>query len=119
MLALESEAAFTQARAELARAGEGGRDDAISEALDRATAAPLAVAGTAVEIAEMARAVADAADPNLRAEAVAAAVLCEAVCATCAHLVEINLINRTLEPMQSEASGYAGRAAAIRAALTK
>jgi hypothetical protein len=54
----------------------------------------------------------------LRAEAVSVAILCEAVCAVCAHLVEINLINASWEAVQSEARGYATQTAAHRAALT-
>ncbi|MEA2126488.1 MAG: Formiminotransferase-cyclodeaminase [Solirubrobacteraceae bacterium] len=114
----ESEAAFGAAWDELARAGEGGRDEALGGAMDRATAAPLAVAGTAAEIAELARASVDQVAPIVRAEAVAAAVLAEAICTICAHLVEINLVSGNLVPVQEEARGYVGRAAAARAALT-
>jgi hypothetical protein len=113
----DSEAAFLSARAELARAGEGGRDEPIADALDVATATPLAVASTAADIAQLAHESVDHVDPMLRAELVAAAVLCDAVCTVCAHLVEINLVNAGLAAVQDEARAYAAQTAAHRAAL--
>lgn len=117
-LSQDAEAAFYTARAELSRAGEGDRNEPIADAMDLATATPLAIAGTAADIAQLAKEAADKVDPMLRAECVAAAVLCEAVTGICQHLVEINLVNANLAPVQSEARVYAARAAADRKALT-
>jgi formiminotetrahydrofolate cyclodeaminase len=116
-LAILAEAAFGDAWDELSRAGAGGRDEELGGAMDRATAVPLEIASLAVQVAEIAVTAADRVAPILRAECVAATVLAESVCAVCAHLVKINLINANLTPVQEEARGYAGRAARARDAL--
>ena len=67
------------------------RDWMLSSSLDRAAALPLAVAEAASCVAELASVVADAGDPQWRADAAAAAMLALGATRAAAHLVEVNL----------------------------
>jgi methenyltetrahydrofolate cyclohydrolase len=86
--------AYADALATL-RAPAGGsqeaRDAEIGAALSRAADVPLAIAVTAADVADLAAAVAENGNPNLRADAAAAAVLAEAGARAAANLVAINL----------------------------
>lgn len=67
------------------------RDAEIGAALSRAADVPLAIAATAADVATLAAAVAENGNPNLRADAAAAAVLAEAGARVAANLVAVNL----------------------------
>ena len=66
-------------------------DAAIGVALEHAADAPLQIAETAAETAQLAAAVAERCDPSLQGDAVAGALLAEAATRAAANLVAINL----------------------------
>lgn len=68
-----------------------GPNHAMADALARAADVPLAIAGAAVEVAELAAFVAGRGDPDRRPDAQAAAVLARAAAEAAAGLVEVNL----------------------------
>jgi formiminotetrahydrofolate cyclodeaminase len=70
------------------------RDAALGRALSRAADVPLAIAEAALDIASLAAEVAERGNPNLRGDAVTAALLAEAAVRATANLVEINLATR-------------------------
>ena len=67
------------------------RNAAIANALGRAADIPLAIARDAADVALLAALVAENGNANLRADAVAGALLAEAAAKAAAHLVAINL----------------------------
>lgn len=67
------------------------RNKTIGNALARAAEIPLEIAGQAAQVAELAALVAEHGNPNLRGDAVAAALLASAAARAAANLVEINL----------------------------
>jgi methenyltetrahydrofolate cyclohydrolase len=67
------------------------RDRRIEEALDHASEAPREIAALAAEAAALARRVAEASKPSVRADALAAATLADAAERTAISLVETNL----------------------------
>jgi formiminotetrahydrofolate cyclodeaminase len=67
------------------------RDEAIARALSRAAGIPLQIGEAASDVSTLAAAVAEHGEPNLRADAAAAALLSEAGARAAATLVEINL----------------------------
>jgi formiminotetrahydrofolate cyclodeaminase len=67
------------------------RNTLIGETLSRAADAPLQIAETAVDVAELAAEIAVCGNPNLRGDAAAAAILATAAARVAANLVEINL----------------------------
>jgi methenyltetrahydrofolate cyclohydrolase len=98
-LVQESAEAYEQAVERLR--GTGVTDDApeardweLGVALERAAAAPLAVAEVAADVAELAGVVTEQCDPMVRGDAVAALLLAQASVRIGAHLVEINLATR-------------------------
>jgi formiminotetrahydrofolate cyclodeaminase len=70
------------------------RDAAIGDALSRAADVPLAIAEAALDVASLAADLAERGNPNLRGDAVTAALLSEAAVRATANLVEINLTTR-------------------------
>jgi formiminotetrahydrofolate cyclodeaminase len=70
------------------------RDAALGRALSRAADVPLAIAEAALDVAGLAAEVAERGNPNLRGDAVTAALLAEAAVRATANLVEINLATR-------------------------
>jgi formiminotetrahydrofolate cyclodeaminase len=80
---------------ELLRAPKGAdpeeRDRALGEALSRAAAVPLEIAGAAADVALLGAEIAERGNPNLRGDAAAAAILGEAAARMAANLVVINL----------------------------
>ena len=70
------------------------RDAAIGDALSRAADVPLAIAEAAHDVALLAALLAERGNPNLRGDAVTAALLAEAAVRSTANLVEINLATR-------------------------
>jgi methenyltetrahydrofolate cyclohydrolase len=68
-----------------------GRQQAVADALSAAADVPLAVAETASQVARLAARLAEQGNPNLRGDAVTAALLAEAGARAAAALVEINL----------------------------
>ena len=67
------------------------RNTLIGDTLSRAADAPLRIAETAADVAELGATLAEEGNPNLRGDAAAAAVLSEAAARAAANLVEINL----------------------------
>lgn len=96
-----------------ARGGPG-----YNEALSRAADIPLAMAEAAAEVAEVAAELAARGNPNLRGDAVTAALLAEASARAAANLVEINLAERNGDRRIDRARELASAAgAAARRAL--
>lgn len=97
-----------------ARGGPG-----YGEALSRAADAPLAVVEAAAGVAELAAELAARGNPNLRGDAVTAALLAEASARAAANLVEINLAGRNGDRRVDRAQELASAAgAAARRALS-
>jgi formiminotetrahydrofolate cyclodeaminase len=69
----------------------GARDAALGEALSRAADVPLAIAESALDVSSLGAELAERGNPNLRGDAVTAALLAEAAIRATANLVEINL----------------------------
>ena len=67
------------------------RNTLIGDTLSRAADAPLRIAETAADVAELGATLAEEGNPNLRGDAAAAAILSEAAARAAANLVEINL----------------------------
>jgi formiminotetrahydrofolate cyclodeaminase len=67
------------------------RDFALGNALDRAAAAPLAIAEACADVVLLARGLAERIDPGLGPDLEAAALLANGAARAAAHLVEINL----------------------------
>ena len=86
----------------------------IDEALGEASAAPLAIAEAASEVAELGAGIAAGSGRAVRGDALAGVLLAEAAAAAAAALVEINLAGRTGADELSRAREAATRAAAAR-----
>ena len=84
----EARAAFP---ADEPEASDPRRDFAFGKVLDRAAAAPLAIAEACADVAVLARSLADRIDPGFGADLEAAARLAGGAAKAAAHLVEINL----------------------------
>src|SRR4051812_47147364 len=114
--AAEAAAALGGARAELA-----GReaDVRLAGALERALAAPLAIAELGADVAALAVAVHEHAHPDVEPEAVAAAVLGAAAARIAAHLVAVNLSTLPRSPELARARDAARRADAACAGLSR
>jgi formiminotetrahydrofolate cyclodeaminase len=67
------------------------RDALIGETLSRAADAPLEIAETANDVADLAAEIARLGNPNLRSDAASAAVLAAAAARVAGNLVEVNL----------------------------
>jgi len=93
----------------------GARNDVIGASLERAAAIPLAVTAAAANVADLAAFVAEEADPRLRPDAAAAALLALGAARAAAHLVEINLGVRELDERRLQAQRLAADAAAAAA----
>ncbi len=96
-LAQDNSLAYHDARVALAggSASAGGaaqRDWAIGRAVAAAADPPLALAGTADDVAQLALALAGHGAAEVRADCVAAAQLAAGAAASAAHLVEVNLV---------------------------
>jgi methenyltetrahydrofolate cyclohydrolase len=99
----------------IAARGEPGYDEALSRAAD----VPLAIVEAAADIAELAAELAAQGNPNLRGDAVTAALLAEASARAAANLVEINLAERDGDRRIDRAQELASAAgAAARRTLT-
>jgi formiminotetrahydrofolate cyclodeaminase len=116
----ERAAPLAQADAEAYEAVIAARGGpAYDEALSRAADIPLAMAEAAAEVAEVAAELAARGNPNLRGDAVTAALLAEASARAAANLVEINLAERNGDRRVDRARELASAAgAAARRALT-
>jgi formiminotetrahydrofolate cyclodeaminase len=68
------------------------RDIAFARVLDRAAAAPLAIAEACADVTILGRSLADRLDPVLGADLEAAARLASGAAKAAAHLVEVNLV---------------------------
>lgn len=90
-LAITNAKVYAEALALLDDPAAEDRNRRLGLALERAAEVPLQIAGTAADVAALARDVAAECAPEVRAEAVGAAVLAKAAAETCAHLVAINL----------------------------
>jgi formiminotetrahydrofolate cyclodeaminase len=85
----EARAAFPTAEPE---ASDPRRDFALGKVLDRAAAAPLAIAEACADVADLARALAERVDPAFAPDLEAAARLAGGAAKAAAHLVEVNLV---------------------------
>jgi formiminotetrahydrofolate cyclodeaminase len=74
--------------------GPDRRDEALGAALSLAADVPLAIAEAALDVATLAAELTERGNPNLRGDAVTAALLAEAAVRATANLVEINLGTR-------------------------
>jgi hypothetical protein len=97
VVALSTQNAVSYSRArELLRGGSaapaGDRDRELGDAVAAAAGPPLALAGCAADVAQLAAEVAERGVPELRADLVVAAMLAAAAAAAAAHLVEVNLV---------------------------
>jgi formiminotetrahydrofolate cyclodeaminase len=99
----------------IAARGEPGYDEALSRAAD----VPLAIVEAAADVAKLAAELAAQGNPNLRGDAVTAALLAEASARAAANLVEINLAERDGDRRIDRAQELASAAgAAARRTLT-
>lgn len=96
--------------------GDPGRDQAVAEATERAAAVPLEIAAAAAEVAGLAATLSEQGNPNLRDDAVSAALFAEAAARATANLVAANL-GRDDDARVMQAHGYAADAsgAAVKA----
>jgi formiminotetrahydrofolate cyclodeaminase len=94
-LAEEDEEALAAARAAFPdaepEASDPRRDFAFGKVLDRAAAAPLAIAEACADVVVLARSLAERIDPAVGPDLEAAALLAAGAARAAAHLVEINL----------------------------
>ena len=88
-LAQEDSAAYTAATLRLI--DRAGRDFELGRALDRAAAAPLRIAETAADVAELAAALVDHVVPEAQPDLAGAALIAEGAARAAAHLVGANL----------------------------
>jgi methenyltetrahydrofolate cyclohydrolase len=88
------------------------RDFHLGRTLARAADAPLAISETACDVAMLAQVVADRGEPDVRADAAAAAMLAHAAARAAAHLVEVNLAASTGDERVARAHDLASTAAA-------
>jgi methenyltetrahydrofolate cyclohydrolase len=93
---------------------DAGREERVTEALARAADPPLAVAECAAETAELAAAVAQGGNPNLRGDALTGALLAEAAALAAARLVETNLASAPGDARVQRGRDLARRALAAR-----
>jgi formiminotetrahydrofolate cyclodeaminase len=93
---------------------DAGRNERMREALSGAADAPLSIAEGASEAAELAAAVAYGGNPNLRGDALTAALLAEAAALAAARLVEINLASAPGDARVERGRELARRALAAR-----
>jgi len=115
-LGLANEAAYREARAalagELPSAPAETRDHLLGEILERAAAAPLALAGAAADTAMLGALVAAHAPGQAAADAIAAAAIATGVARAATHLVAINLATRAGDARLTEARREVRRASA-------
>jgi methenyltetrahydrofolate cyclohydrolase len=97
-----------------ARAGDG-----LGDALSRACAAPMQVAEIGAEVAGLAAAVATNGNPNVRGDAIAAALLAAAGTRTAAALVRINLTGAEGDARPARAEQLAAEADRLAATAEK
>jgi formiminotetrahydrofolate cyclodeaminase len=83
--------AALRARGSAAADGPGQAPPDLAAALSQASAVPMEVAGIGAEVAALAAAIAAGGNPNVRGDAIAAALLAAAGARTAATLVRINL----------------------------
>jgi formiminotetrahydrofolate cyclodeaminase len=107
----EAYAAALGARERAAALKPERRDWEIGRAFAAAAAPPLELARAAVDIAELAAELAQAGDPRIRADALAAASLGAAVAHGAAALVAVNLTTTARDPRLAEAQQLAEAAA--------
>ena len=91
------------------------RPERVEAALEEASRPPAEIAEAAAEIAELGAAVANAAGPSVRGDALAGCLLAEAAAAAAATLVEINLERRSDHPLRERAREARRRAGEARA----
>jgi methenyltetrahydrofolate cyclohydrolase len=97
---------------------DGSRDEAIGNALSRAAEIPLAIAETALDVAELGALVCERGNPNLVGDAQAGVILAEAAARAAANLVAINLATTSDDDRIAQAERLAaGAANAMRRAL--
>jgi formiminotetrahydrofolate cyclodeaminase len=115
-LAEEDVRAYAAALEGLDAAGEtqGGRDRLLGLALERAAEVPLAIAGAAADVAELAALAAEHGKPGLKPDATVGATLAEAAAASAARLVHVNLATLPGDERSARAAACADAARAAR-----
>jgi formiminotetrahydrofolate cyclodeaminase len=91
-------------------ASKDDRDRVIGETLARAADTPLRIAVAGADVAELAAVTAAACNPDLRADAVAAALYADAGARAAARMVDVNLATTENDPRRAEARAAADRA---------
>lgn len=91
-----------------------GRDRAMRAALSAAAEAPLAIARTAAEVAELGAEAAAGGNEHLRGDAVTGVLLAEAACRSAAKLVELNLAGAPDDARRRQTDELALRASRAR-----
>jgi formiminotetrahydrofolate cyclodeaminase len=113
-LAERDAAAYALAREALAERVDDWR---LGDAVERAAEPPLALAASAADVAQLARAIADRGAGDVRADALVAATLAAAAARVAAHLVHINLVVGGDQQPAVLAQSYAESAAAAAGSL--
>lgn len=108
-LAERDAAAYAAAREALAK---GVDDWRLGGAVERAAEPPVALAASAADVAQLARAIADRGAGDVRDDALVAAMLAAAAARAAAHLVRINLVVGGDQQPAALAQSYADTAAA-------
>jgi methenyltetrahydrofolate cyclohydrolase len=96
-------------------ASDPDREARLSSALAAASAAPLAIASVAAQLAGIAAETVDGVSDQLVGEAVVASELAEGACRAAARLVQINLAGAAGDPRLTEVAGLIQAAAEARA----
>jgi methenyltetrahydrofolate cyclohydrolase len=96
-------------------ASDSSREQLLGEALSAASEAPLAIARSSAEVAELAGSIATRNKTALAGDAITAALLAEAASRAAARLVEINLAAREGDPRLAVVRELVERAGAARA----
>src|SRR4051794_19435316 len=99
--------AFLTARETIVDPRPEARDFHLGRTLGRAAEVPLAIGETACDVALLAEHVADRGDPDVRADAAAAAMLAHAAARAAAHLVEVNLASIDADQRVARALDFA------------
>jgi len=117
LLADANAAAYSEASRSLGRDApdDAVRDNRLGSDLALAAYTPLSIAEVAADTAELAAVLAKGANPDVRADAVAAACLAEGAARAAAHLVRINLGMAPADERIATAQAHADAAATARA----
>ncbi len=100
-------------------AGDPAREERVRSALSDASETPFEIAEVATEVAELAASVASRSKPSLAGDAIAGALLAEAVAQAASRLVEINLDGSPGDPRLKRVDELARQALAARESVLR